>query len=617
MVFEDDFSGTSLDSDNWGVGFGWGTRTNSPEVITADHVNVEDSMLKLTADHEGTEINAGAINSKNRFYTGPGSYWEARIKAPKRVGYLPAFWSKPNSEDWPPEIDFFELFSTDDRSDVWSTANYNVHYSRSTDPGDNSTHDAQPVHYNTGVDLTRDFHIYGCRWLSDRVDFYFDGNHVGSVTDETTMEALRRGAPFYMMCNIHIDRTGTTDKSEPWTEPDDTMFVDWVRVWELDGSSDGSTTEEPTEEPTDEGDHYVWFRSADGGEATFEFGASGGNIHYDTSGQEADYQIADDRESASGTVARTSNLPGFWYDGEIDQFSYSGPLDVFIDNEAVDPDSLVTESTEEPTEEPTDGDHYLWVRSGDGSAAEFVFETSGGNVHYDSSGQEADYWIGDDAMLGGGTVARTSSLPGFWYDGEIIDFSYEGSLDVFIDNEAVDPDTLVDPNRPGPYAPGELPNTITIDGSVSSGSADYSLTVSDAIAPAKAMNAEDSIEGATATGAVGGGSDAYRYSGSIKEFVLDGDAGVVVDGSELSRITIERAPESKGNVRYLIETSGTLIHGEPSSAEPDEVEGGKAYGRVKGDADEYWLRDGSLVDVSTFRGEVVVTVDGTVVDASD
>jgi len=113
-----------------------------------------------------------------------------------------------------------------------------------------------------------------------------------------------------------------------------------------------------------------------------------------------------------------------------------------------------------------------------------------------------------------------ASLPGFWYDGEITDLSYSGPLDLFIDNEAVDPDSLVDPDEPGPFRPTGLPQRITIDGT-NSGTSSYSITVSDQIKSVSIPDG-DTIDGTTAAGSVEGDADVYDFSGSITQLQLEG-----------------------------------------------------------------------------------------------
>ncbi|WP_227132768.1 glycoside hydrolase family 16 protein [Halorubellus salinus] len=479
------------------------------------HVNVRDSMLVLTASHEDWESNgvlyAGNVHSKDKVTVEPPVYFEARCNFIQGVGWQNAFWSKPNDEAWPPEIDVVEyLQPSASRADESS---HNLHYAASGIPGDSSTHRSVNGSHEYSSESEwpgNTFHVYGVEWREDAIRHYVDGQLVEETTDPDVLESFNRGGPEYLMLSLNLDNVGTTDKSVSWEGRE--YLTDWVRVWDYTpDSSDGGDTD------TSES-HYVWVRSANGEEATFAF------------------------------------------------------------------------------------------RAGDG------------NIRLDDSGQEADYWIADDGMTAGGSVARTSSLPGFRIDGPITDLAYDGPLEIYVDDQQVDPDTLVDPNTEGPTDPNALPNTVTIDGSPYSETASYSVTVSDSIEPAKEMNQADSIDGATATGTVGGGSDKYAFSGSIASLSVDGKADVRLNGLAVDELVVRRSSESSGTVSYIVETTGRLMQSRQDGAtidSSDAVDSSKAKGRVDADADAFWLVDGDVVDVSTFGGSVVTELNGTVIDRTD
>lgn len=229
QVFYETFE-DGLASGRWDVGWGWGrTTTTSPTRISADDVSVEDGALRLSGSLDGGRVTAGAVNTKDRVTFGPGSYVEAEIRFASQVGFLNAFWSKPNTEAWPPELDVVELWQDGSGPDDTHASHHHLHYSHSTEPGDDSTHVNRGVTFRPGDDLTSNFHVYAAEWLPDRIVHYVDGEAVRRWTDERMLAAMRRGAPFYMMLSVNIDKIGTADRSEPW---DESMDVDWVRLWE-------------------------------------------------------------------------------------------------------------------------------------------------------------------------------------------------------------------------------------------------------------------------------------------------------------------------------------------------------------------------------------------------
>jgi beta-glucanase (GH16 family) len=252
-----------------------------------------------------------------------------------------------------------------------------------------------------------------------------------------------------------------------------------------------------------------------------------------------------------------------------------------------------------------DGERYLWVRSVDGGRATYAFEASGGSVELDESGDVPGFWVADDGRTAGGIVSERRSIPGFRYSGEITDFQYSGSPEVFIDGQPVDPALL---GR-------RTEKTITFIGRNGFGSYTVSVTgdIAKSVAGKASIEAGDTISESTASGGVAdGGHDTYRFSGDIESIDTDRNVTVLVDGEQythVKRVVVTRAPDSSGIVKYSIESSGALE--ELSETEPDDAAAGsKAHGRIAGGADVYRLTGGTVTDVSTQGGEVVVTVGG-------
>ncbi|WP_411965982.1 family 16 glycosylhydrolase [Haloferax sp. YSMS24] len=230
LVFQDTFSRGTLDATAWSIGWGWGTETTtSPTRIVPENVQIRDGALRLRGTHEGGGIQSGAVNTKNKVTFGPGSYLEAKISFAGREGFHNAFWSKPNSEKWPPEIDVVEIWPDGTGWDDRHISKHHVHYSTSTEAGDRSSHENLGASYTPGGDLTKRFHRYAVEWQEDELIHYVDGKVVRRWLDETMLTALSKGAPFYLMFSVNIDGIGTADRTEEWTEE---MVVDWVRLYE-------------------------------------------------------------------------------------------------------------------------------------------------------------------------------------------------------------------------------------------------------------------------------------------------------------------------------------------------------------------------------------------------
>lgn len=253
VTFKDTFDQASFgDNTNWAAGWGWGYDSpgDSPSNVNVpsdseieDHVEINNSRLILTADRDNWdtdgELHVGAVHSNPSGFDAPADgvtaeppvYFEARIRTIGGNGWQSAFWSKPENEDWPPEIDVMEMLQDGSTSD-WTS--HNVHYSSSGDCNDETTHstyDGQYDSYDSGNAPYETFHTYGFEWREDVMRHYVDGQVVEEITDQTILDALANSGcrPHYMMLSLNLDNVGTTDKTISWDNKQ--MEVDWVRVY--------------------------------------------------------------------------------------------------------------------------------------------------------------------------------------------------------------------------------------------------------------------------------------------------------------------------------------------------------------------------------------------------
>jgi beta-glucanase (GH16 family) len=236
-AFEDRFDAGSLDESGWTVGWGWGNEsTASDATITPENVSVDGSGLRLRGTHDGDAVLTGGVHTRGTVEFGPGSYVEAKLRFPGRVGFHPAFWAQPTTNDWPPELDVVELAQNGSGRDDTYTSRHFMHYSVSTTPGDSSTSERVSRFYEPGDDLTENFHVYAAEWQNDRITYYVDGQEIQTWTDSTILESFRKGAPFYLKLNLDInlggdlsESLGQANLSEQWGESFD---AEWVRIWQ-------------------------------------------------------------------------------------------------------------------------------------------------------------------------------------------------------------------------------------------------------------------------------------------------------------------------------------------------------------------------------------------------
>ena len=140
-----------------------------------------------------------------------------------------------------------------------------------------------------------------------------------------------------------------------------------------------------------------------------------------------------------------------------------------------------------------------------------------------------DVWQGDDseAVIAGPSamdfVGPESGTDELRFAGDIENFLLKGQATVLLNGEEVDPGEL--------GSVEELANTLTVE-STGTRAGFYGVTVSGTIVPSERGIAEGFVRGSSAIDWVGDrrGTDHYRFSGEIVEFLLKGEANVRVNG---------------------------------------------------------------------------------------
>jgi len=140
LVWSDEFSGSELDSNNWGYETGPSWYNSEQQAYTDKNVTVKDGMLVIEAkkDNYPNQNDSERYTSSRLLTQGKQSWkygiFEARLKRPKGEGSFPAFWMMGNSYsrqagNWPAcgEIGIVEFLHTEDEN-TWSKAITNLHY---------------------------------------------------------------------------------------------------------------------------------------------------------------------------------------------------------------------------------------------------------------------------------------------------------------------------------------------------------------------------------------------------------------------------------------------------------------------------------------------------------
>lgn len=229
VIFFDDFD--SFNNDNWTAierGASW---NNEDQAYSPNNVWVENGNLIIESrreqwvgapnlqwhpDNDKAEVTreytSGQVESKGKFSFTYGKV-EVRAKMESTPGMLNAIWMVTESGTWPPEIDIAEQLGH--KPDVLYTTS---HYGTQQNHKKNSNQG-----YDTGVNLSNDFHIYSVVWTPNQIRWFLDGDLVYKTTKGIPDE------PFYIVfCPaIGPDWTGNPKKDSQFPLR---YMVDWVKV---------------------------------------------------------------------------------------------------------------------------------------------------------------------------------------------------------------------------------------------------------------------------------------------------------------------------------------------------------------------------------------------------
>ncbi len=242
LVWQDEFDGNSLNTDNWGYQTGgWGASgIQNCYKSGADNVAVSGGTLKITAQYVpgvscsgGTrDFTSGFVQTKDK-KTWTYGYFEARMKMPTNNGSTwPALWMSPNEArygSWPAsgEIDIIEA-KGHDPTYVAGNAHWGTSSKRNQKPG-------VTRQVNTG-----DWHVYAVKWQEGKLEFFVDGELYHVIDNFHGPSATTHPGPFNIPFYIRINMAiGGSYLDPPHNDANNnianfpaTMEVDYVRVYQ-------------------------------------------------------------------------------------------------------------------------------------------------------------------------------------------------------------------------------------------------------------------------------------------------------------------------------------------------------------------------------------------------
>jgi beta-glucanase (GH16 family) len=261
LVFEEDFSGTTLDNywhtyitSNAANGWPWnsngsgGSGPGGPYDADYDmpsQVSVTNGLLDLTATeqtvsgmNQGTAqtfpITSGAVSSYGNFEF-DGGYLQISMKAPSGDGAWPALWLMPGKGAGS-SGDNFEIDMQEGGYTGSGPANQAFSWHLHTPSG------TVGGVVDTGIDLTAGFHTYGINWVPGQsITWYLDGKQMAQVT---SAQVPIPNEPMELIMNNGVANSNATgwhtvlDSSTPSSMQ---MQIDEIQLYQLPGSGDTVT----------------------------------------------------------------------------------------------------------------------------------------------------------------------------------------------------------------------------------------------------------------------------------------------------------------------------------------------------------------------------------------
>lgn len=98
----------------------------------------------------------------------------------------------------------------------------------------------RPAYYYTNVDLSADFHTYAFLWTPDTLSYYFDGQLLLKHPNRRIVGTEPQYRLLNYPMNIYLSTLNCTSVAGPATMVESSMDIDYVRVYQLPGSTDGT-----------------------------------------------------------------------------------------------------------------------------------------------------------------------------------------------------------------------------------------------------------------------------------------------------------------------------------------------------------------------------------------
>jgi Glycosyl hydrolases family 16 len=220
LKWSDEFDAAELDKTKWIY------RTDSKMLSTqkAENVSIANGklLLHLKKEEAGTtHYTGGGVISKQAFKYG---YYEARLKTPPGAGWHTSFWAMKHdgSGGTGVYVAYQELDIIEQNSNIPNC--YDVATHRWRQPY--KSFGGKVVRGPASLNLSADFHVYGCEFTASTAKYFFDGTLVQTV-DVSIIEHNEQNIWLTSIACQTGDKKGVDESKLP-----STADFDYVRFFE-------------------------------------------------------------------------------------------------------------------------------------------------------------------------------------------------------------------------------------------------------------------------------------------------------------------------------------------------------------------------------------------------
>lgn len=233
LIWQDEFSGTSLNTSNWSYEIGdgcpnlcgWGN--NELEYYRAENSWVDQGVMTIEARKENfqnKEYTSARIKSQNKFFFKYGRV-DIRAVLPKGKGLWPALWMLGNnitSASWPNcgEIDIMELIGH--LPDI-------VHGTIHWDNGGTYASTGGNTALSSGT-FADEYHVFSVVWDTESIKWFLDDN-LYKEADITHSNLSEFHQQFFLIFNVAVGGNWPGIPNSLTVFPQQ-MKVDYVRVFQ-------------------------------------------------------------------------------------------------------------------------------------------------------------------------------------------------------------------------------------------------------------------------------------------------------------------------------------------------------------------------------------------------